>query len=219
MRFRACIWDLDGTLFYTLPTIHYYCNQSLAHFGFHSVTLDDCRSLCRLSIAQFYHRLLELGGCPPEDVAQLQPLIRDYDCACYLKNFTYLTEPYDGIRETLTALHEKGIKNGILTNKPNPLSQSLAERFFGDLIDLCIGQTPESISKPDSRSMDETLAVLGVSRAEVLYVGDTDVDMQTARNTGVAAAAVTWGYQPADMLLPYHPEFVVEHPTELIPLF
>ncbi len=175
--------------------------------------------MCRLSIAQFYHRLLELGGCPPEDVAQLQPLIRDYDCACYLKNFTYLTKPYDGIRETLTALHEKGIKNGILTNKPNPLAQSLAERFFGDLIDLCIGQTPESISKPDSRSMDETLAVLGVSRAEVLYVGDTDVDMQTARNTGVAAAAVTWGYQPADMLLPYHPEFVVEHPTELIPLF
>lgn len=65
MGFRACVWDLDGTLLYTLPTIHHYCNQSLRHFGFHDITLDECRDLCRLSIAEFYHKLLKLGGCPP----------------------------------------------------------------------------------------------------------------------------------------------------------
>lgn len=65
MGFRACVWDLDGTLLYTLPTIHHYCNQSLRHFGFHGITLDECRDLCRLSIAEFYHKLLKLGGCPP----------------------------------------------------------------------------------------------------------------------------------------------------------
>ena len=64
MGFRACVWDLDGTLLYTLPTIHHYCNQSLRHFGFHDITLDECRDLCRLSIAEFYHKLLKLGGCP-----------------------------------------------------------------------------------------------------------------------------------------------------------
>lgn len=63
MGFRACVWDLDGTLLYTLPTIHHYCNQSLRHFGFHDITLDECRDLCRLSIAEFYHKLLKLGGC------------------------------------------------------------------------------------------------------------------------------------------------------------
>lgn len=56
MGFRACVWDLDGTLLYTLPTIHHYCNQSLRHFGFHDITLDECRDLCRLSIAEFYHK-------------------------------------------------------------------------------------------------------------------------------------------------------------------
>lgn len=81
MGFRACVWDLDGTLLYTLPTIHHYCNQSLRHFGFHDITLDECRDLCRLSIAEFYHKLLKLGGCPPDRVAALQPAIRDYDCA------------------------------------------------------------------------------------------------------------------------------------------
>ena len=96
MGFRACVWDLDGTLLYTLPTIHHYCNQSLRHFGFHDITLDECRDLCRLSIAEFYHKLLKLGGCPPDRVAALQPAIRDYDCAAYLSDFTYLTQPYAG---------------------------------------------------------------------------------------------------------------------------
>ena len=64
MPFRACVWDLDGTLLYTLPTIHHYCNLSLAHFGFHGVTLDECRSLCRLSIAHFYHKLLATMTVP-----------------------------------------------------------------------------------------------------------------------------------------------------------
>ena len=77
MGFRACVWDLDGTLLYTLPTIHHYCNQSLRHFGFHDITLDECRDLCRLSIAEFYHKLLKLGGCPPDrvDVYKRQPHI------------------------------------------------------------------------------------------------------------------------------------------------
>ena len=92
MGFRACVWDLDGTLLYTLPTIHHYCNQSLRHFGFHDITLDECRDLCRLSIAEFYHKLLKLGGCPPDRVAALQPAIRDYDCAGVPQRF-HLSHP------------------------------------------------------------------------------------------------------------------------------
>lgn len=219
MAFRACVWDLDGTLFYTLPTIHHYCNLSLAHFGLGSITLDACRDLCRLSIAAFYPRLLTLGGCPAGDVARLAPALRDYDCASYLQDFAYLTEPYPGIKQTLAALRAKGIKNGVLTNKPDAIAQALVGRFLGDAIDVCIGQTPESISKPDPRSMDGVLSALGVSRDEVLYVGDTDVDMQTAQNTHVAAAAALWGYQPREALAPYAPDFFLSAPTELIALF
>lgn len=219
MPFRACVWDLDGTLLYTLPTIHHYCNLSLAHFGFHGVTLDECRSLCRLSIAHFYHELLALGGCPAEEIGQLQPAIRDYDCAAYLADSAYLTDPYEGIRKTLEALRAKGVKNAVLTNKPDAVACSLIGHFFGGLIDICVGQTPDSISKPDSRSMDGVLQALGVSQDEVVYIGDTDVDMQTAHNTHTTAAAAAWGYQPLSMLLPYEPTFIVRTPQELIPIF
>ena len=157
MGFRACVWDLDGTLLYTLPTIHHYCNQSLRHFGFHDITLDECRDLCRLSIAEFYHKLLKLGGCPPDRVAALQPAIRDYDCAAYLSDFTYLTQPYAGVCETLAELNRRGIKNAVLTNKPNAVACALIDRFFGDAMELCVGQTPETISKPDPHSMDPVL--------------------------------------------------------------
>lgn len=218
-NFRACIFDLDGTLLYTLPTIHYNCNASLAHFGFHGISLPACRDLCRLSIAQFYHRLLELGGCPADRIADLQPQIRDYDCAEYLKDFTYLTEPYEGISETLRELRARGIRTGVLTNKPRDVAQSLMDHFFGDLIELCIGQTPDTISKPDPRSMDGILSGLSLTREEIVYVGDTDVDMQTARNTGVFPVAASWGYQPLDALMPYAPGLIAEQAADVLKLF
>ena len=130
----------------TLPTILYYCNQSLAHFGLHSIAMEDCRDLCRLPISHFYHRLLRLSGRPEQDVERLQPAIRDYDCASYLKDFSHLTEPYEGIRETLEALRDMGIKNAVLTNKPDALAHSLTRQFFGGLMEACIGQTPQTIS-------------------------------------------------------------------------
>ena len=132
MGFRACVWDLDGTLLYTLPTIHHYCNQSLRHFGFHDITLDECRDLCRLSIAEFYHKLLKLGGCPPDRVAALQPAIRDYDCAAYLSDFTYLTQPYAGVCETLAELNRRGIP-----------SRSLTGGYNGWLLAHLAGDTPD----------------------------------------------------------------------------
>lgn len=86
-------------------------------------------------------------------------------------------------------------------------------------MELCVGQTPETISKPDPHSMDPVLEQLGIPREQILYVGDTDVDMQTARNTQTAAAAAAWGYQPLEMLLPYHPEFIVRRPEQLLTIF
>lgn len=219
LRFRACVFDLDGTLLYTLPTIHHYCNRSLAHFGLQSIAIEDCQELCRLSIAQFYQRLLALGGCAPEHIEALAPQIRDYDCAIYLENAIHLTTPYDGVAALLQTLQARGVPVGVLTNKPHALAQSVVQHFFGDLVSVCVGQTPDSISKPDPRSMDAVLQSLGAERGEVLYVGDTDIDMQTARNTGVSAAAVTWGYQPLSALMPYEPALVVQDPMELLKFF
>lgn len=218
-RFKGCIFDLDGTLLYTLPTIHHYCNRSLAHFGFHSITLQECQDLCRLSIANFYQRLLLLGGCPSDEVKSLHPLIRDYDCEWYLQDFAYLTEPYEGIAKTLQILRKRGIRTGVLTNKPNEIAQSLIRTFFGELIEICVGQTPDSIPKPEPRSMDRILQGLALSRDELAYVGDTDVDMRTAINAGAFAVAAAWGYQPRQTLAAFHPGFIADKPQDILTLF
>ena len=121
--------------------------------------------------------------------------------------------------ELASELNRRGIKNAVLTNKPNAVACTLIDRFFGDAMELCVGQTPETISKPDPHSMDSVLERLGIPREQILYVGDTDVDMQTARNTQTAAAAAAWGYQTLEMLLPYHPEFIVRRPEQLLTIF
>ena len=216
---RGCVFDLDGTLVNTLPTVHHYCNQSLAHFGLHSVSADECRKLCRLPIATFYHRLLELGGCPADRVEALSAPIRDYDLSIYLKDYRYLTQPYPGVSELLRELRSRGAVIAVLTNKPAPVAESLMADLFPGMFDLVRGQTPDTISKPDPRSLWDLLRDLKVEREACVYVGDTDVDMKTAQAAGVLAAAATWGFQERELLLSFRPGFVADHPMDLLRLF
>ena len=83
-------------------------------------------------------------------------------------------------------------------------------------MELCVGQTPETISKPDPYSMDPVLERLGIPREQILYVGDTDVDMQTARNTQTAAAAAAWGYQPLETLKTGSPDVLIDAPADIL---
>lgn len=216
---RGCVFDLDGTLVNTLPTVHHYCNLSLAHFGFCSIAEDECRKLCRLPIASFYHRLLQLGGCPEERIEELAPEIRDYDLAIYLKDFQYLTRPYPAIPGLLRELRERRAVLAVLTNKPAPVAESLMESLFPGMFAIVRGQTPETISKPDPRSLWNLLDDLGLAREECVYVGDTDVDMETARAAGILSAAATWGFQERELLLSFRPGFVADDPMDLLTLF
>lgn len=215
MRYRACIFDLDGTLVNTLPTVHHYSNGSLKHFGLGSITMEQCQSLCKLSIANFYPGLLRLGGCPEERVEELREPIRVYDLEAYQRDILYLTEPYPGIRELLSRLRSKGIVTGVLTNKPKPLADEVLAELFPGLLDVVVGQTPDTISKPDPRSLTNLLDKIGVCGQDCLYVGDTDVDMMTAETAGVDKCAVGWGYQSLDELMVFRPEHIAVEPGEL----
>ena len=212
---RACVFDLDGTLVDTLPTIHHYCCASLTHFGLEPVTLAQCQRLCRLPGVEFYPQLLRFGGCPEERVEELREPICQYDHASYLQNVFYLTEPYPGVKSMLGQLREMGVITAVLTNKPALLAAPLMERFFPGLLDEIAGQTAQTIPKPDPRSLTGLLDRLGVDRKSCLYVGDSDVDMITARDAGVSACAVTWGYQTREELSLFSPAWFAGSAEEL----
>ncbi|WP_411677477.1 HAD family hydrolase [Caproicibacter sp.] len=217
--FRACIFDLDGTLLDTLPTLCRCCNASLAHFSLSPVSAEQCRGLCRLPIAEFYPRLLQLGGCPDDRSAELVEPIRQYDLEIYLKDPCAQTSPFPGIPELLRELRRRGTATAVLTNKPAPLAEQVVSSFFPGLLNSVAGQTPDTISKPDPRSLLHLIQSLSLSREECLFVGDTDVDMRTARAAGVPLAAVAWGYQDPRSLSAYEPDWIVRSPEELLPLF
>lgn len=214
----ACIFDLDGTLLDTLPTLCRCCNASLTHFGLNPVSPAQCRDLCRLPIAEFYPRLLQLGGCPDDRSTELVEPIRQYDLETYLKDPCAQTNPFPGIPELLRELRRRGTATAVLTNKPAPLAERVVTSFFPGLLNLVAGQTPDTISKPDPRSLLQLIQALGLNREDCLFVGDTDVDMRTARAAGVPLAAVAWGYQDLRSLSAYEPDWAVRSPKELLPL-
>lgn len=217
--YKACIFDLDGTIINTLLTVHHYCNVSLENFGFASISEAECQNLCRLPIGEFYHELLRLGNCPEIKVAELAPQIRDFDIINYSKDPFRLSYPYQGITELIQKLRDAGAVLGVLTNKPDAIAQRLVNNLFPGKFDKVIGQTPTSISKPDPRCLTNFIETLGQKKEDCLYVGDSDIDMITAKDANVAVAAVTWGFQSREHLLEYNPEYIVSTPAELQNLF
>lgn len=216
-EFKVCIFDLDGTLLHTLPTVLRCCNDTLVHFGLSPITEAACRQLCRHSIATFYLELARLGGAGnPEELA---PQLRDFDIALYLKDATAGTEPFPGIRETLLSLRQKGVKTAVLSNKPHEIVQYLSNHFFDGLFDESVGQKAGMLPKPDPAELVRLAGGLGASPEQCVYVGDTDVDAKTAKNAGVFLAAVSWGYQDESELAVYQPDLLIRHPSELTTLF
>lgn len=217
--FKACVFDLDGTLLNTLPTILRHCNHSLAAFGFGPITPEQCRAVCRLPASTFYHVLLEMAGCPANQIPALATRLAAYDLEHYLQDAVEGSAPYPGILETLAALRGAGIKTAILTNKPEALAKTVSQTLLPGLFEYCAGQQPGGIAKPNPLTLQRVLSKLGIDKTECVYVGDTDVDMETAKNAGVFLAAVAWGYMPAETLSGFHPNILLQHPRELLPLF
>lgn len=193
MRFDTVIFDLDGTLLYTLEGLHRSINHALRSHGLPELTMAETRRFVGNGSVKLVERALKGAE------ADLAAVHESY-CAHYARHAAEGTRPYEGIPEMLDALRAKGVKLGVVSNKPDSDAVPLIARYFGQRIAVTIGKKPEYSPKPDPRAVWEAMETLGADKSRTLYVGDSDVDFFTAQNAGIPAALVSWGYRDMEEL-------------------
>ena len=213
MEIKACIFDLDGTLLNTLTTITYYVIEALSRIGARHITLEECRGLVGKGARNLLERTLALVG---REVKDFEAFLHDYDVQ-YNSDPSYLTAPYDGILPLIDALYQGGVRLAVLSNKPEGAVRPLVKQYFGDKIEIVAGGKSGAVLKPDPAAVTPILDALGVAAEETAFIGDSGVDMQTAKNYGAAKGiGVLWGFRDADELLSCGADLLAEKPADVL---
>ena len=190
MNIKAVIWDLDGTLLDTLGDLAASTNAALQKNGLPQRTVDEVRGFVGNGIGKLIERAVP-ADCPPEETKRV---LEDF-VAHYAQHSRDTTRPYDGVLPMLDALIAQGVKLGIVSNKIDFAVRELSAAYFGERMQVAVGDDPSRLRKPAPDSVLEAMRRLGVTREETVYVGDSDVDVATARNAGVTCCAVSWGFR------------------------
>lgn len=195
MAYKAVLFDLDGTLLDTLDDLRDAMNRALASFGFPPHTLEEVRSFVGNGIRDYTLRAVPAGTDSETAERVLAAFKADYSVHCKDK-----TAPYAGILPLLADLQARGIKTAIVSNKADFAVKALAKEYFPGLCDSALGESPEIPKKPAPDMIRKVLSELGASEADALYVGDSDVDFDTAMNAGLDVILVDWGFRSRALL-------------------
>lgn len=193
MMKKAILWDLDGTLLYTLQDIAAATNQTLTQFGLPTRKLEEFYAFVGNGAV---NQLLCAIGYRPDNFDEIHRWYRDY----YAAHSGITCYPYPGIKAVVADLRRSGWLQAIVTNKPDPVTQPLCKAQFPEF-DLCLGESAGIPRKPAPDMVHRVLQALGVSPERAVYVGDSEVDIATARAAGLPCISVTWGYRSEQALL------------------
>lgn len=209
---KAVIYDLDGTLLYTLEDLTNAVNYTMDKYNCPRRTIDDVCAFIGNGVQ------ILLKRCAPEGTSQetLKSMFEDFR-PFYLEHMYDNTRPYDGVLQMMKDVKDAGIKSGIVSNKLDPAVKELDKLFFKGLTDSAIGAPPEA-KKPDPTSVYQCLKEIGLENTEAIYIGDTDVDIETAHNSGMKCIGVSWGFRGRKFLENLNCEYIIDEPSELLPL-
>lgn len=214
MTKRLVIFDLDGTLLDTIGDLSAACNHLLSQRGYSTHTDDQYRMMVGNGIDRLIERSLPPDVRSPETAQVLRPEFIDY----YRAHIDQHTRPYAGIPELLEKLESNGVKLAVASNKYHSGTIALVERFFPRRhFAAVLGQREGVPVKPNPAAVNEILALTGIHPADALYVGDSGVDMQTARNAGIESAGVLWGFRPRAELVEAGARHIAASPADIIP--
>jgi len=216
MAYKAVLFDLDGTLLDTLDDISNSINEALNYFGLGSIGKNDVRRLVGNGVRRLAEgALIQLTGdtCISDDMLRR---FLDVYIPIYNKNSIVKTKPYNGIPEILGWLKGQGVYTGVLSNKPHPTAIEVLRIYFPrHVFDFVMGQREGEPQKPDPAGAYEFCKTLGLSTDEVLFVGDSEVDLETGKNAGIDCAGVLWGFRDEETLSKCGAKALITSPDEI----
>lgn len=190
------VFDLDGTLLNTLEDLADAVNYSLAQFGMPQRTIEEVRNYVGNGIRLLIERSVPNG-------TDLPVIDNVFECfkKYYQEHCNYKTKAYDGIIDMLKELKQSGIKLAVLSNKAQNAVTKLCDIYFDNLLDITFGAREGIAKKPAPDALLECAAIADIALEDIAYIGDSDVDVLTARNAGVDCIAVSWGFRDKGVLI------------------
>ena len=213
MSYQTYIFDLDGTLLDTLGDLAASVNYAMRTHGMPEHTVDEVRCFVGNGVRRLMERAVPVGTAHPVFEAAFATFRRHY-----MEHSLDTTRPYEGIPEMLYELKRRGRHTAVVSNKFDTATKELCRHFFADTIDVAVGEhEAEGIrKKPAPDTVLQALSQLGVGQEGTVYVGDSDVDILTARNSGLPCISVLWGFRDREFLLAHGAETFITQPSELL---
>lgn len=213
MKYKAVIFDMDGTILNTLDDLFQATNYTLKHFGYAERTFDEVRMFVGNGIRKLVERALPAGASDEKIDEALDEFLRFY------KDHTNdYTSAYPGIQKLVTELKKLGIKTGVSTNKADAPAQVLGQKYFDGVFDLIVGQQDGLNIKPAPDSVELILEKFGIEKKDAVFIGDSDVDVETAKNSGLDFIGVDWGFRGRKFLEEHGAKTIVSKAEEILEL-
>lgn len=207
---RLAVFDMDGTILDTLEDLHDSVDRALDAFGFPLRTMEEVRLRLGKGMAYLVHESLPEGVEADVEADVLDWFRKDYGAHCLDH-----TRAYDGIRPLLARLRRADVRTAVLSNKGDYAVQELIRSFFPGDFDFAAGERAGIRRKPAPDAVLDVMDRFGMEKADTVYIGDSEVDLQTGRNAGTRMISVLWGFRPRDFLEAQGARVFAETPDEL----
>lgn len=209
---KGIIFDLDGTLLNTIEDLANACNYALTTLGFDTYPVEQYKTFVGNGRYKLIERMLPKDKLNNENINKALELFDNY----YENHMVDMTKPYEGIVDMLDKLKEKGIKLGVVSNKPHEFTTEVVKSYFDDRFEMVYGHRANNPIKPDPSTVFEVIDGFKLDKEECLYVGDSEVDINTAKNAGVKSVGVIWGFRGRGELESAGADYLVNKPEEIL---
>ena len=210
MSYKAVLFDMDGTLLDTLEDLCDSSNHALAQMGYPLRGIEEIRRFIGNGAEKQIRRAVPEGTSEGKIMETLAAFRAYYQDHCQIK-----TKVYDGLLDVLSELKEKGVKMAVVSNKPDAAVKKLSREYFGDRLDYAIGPSDGVRCKPYPDMAETALKALGIAKKDAVFVGDSEVDVQTGLNAGLDVIAVSWGFRSREVVIEAGAKMIADDAGEL----